>query len=281
MQTFSPGLMNENRPNVDPELVREEFLLLLEDVRRHARARKAEGEPWLFRSPDALSVLKHWGKEARPGKEEGGGPKKADGNASKPRHGGGSIRREGLEVLEQELSGCGRCSLGAQTRRFVFGTGNPRARILLVGGCPGEGQDRQGSPFTGPAGELLGRIIGGMKLPAEDIYFTTLVKCRPESGRAPAPEEAAACLPFLARQAAAVRPEVIIALGRSAASALCPDFSGVSEEGCELLSFQGVPLVVTYAPEFLLQAGNTNEEKKRKLVVKRDMLMVKNILGLE
>ncbi|OGW28111.1 MAG: uracil-DNA glycosylase, partial [Nitrospinae bacterium RIFCSPLOWO2_12_FULL_47_7] len=127
-----------------------------------------------------------------------------------------------LEEIRQEIGDCTRCKLSKTRTHIVFGSGNPNAKLVFVGEGPGADEDAQGLPFVGRAGKKLTEIIeSGMGLNREnDTYICNIVKCRPPENRDPEPDEVSACKPFLAKQLKAIRPKVIVALGKPAASTL-------------------------------------------------------------
>src|SRR5262249_62382046 len=126
-----------------------------------------------------------------------------------------------LEAVREALGECTRCRLHQGRSRIVFGDGNPDADLLFVGEGPGAEEDRRGLPFVGRAGELLTSMIEkGLGIPRRDVYICNIVKCRPPGNRTPQADEARTCGTFLDGQIAAVRPKVIVALGKPAASLL-------------------------------------------------------------
>lgn len=164
-----------------------------------------------------------------------------------------------LSSFHDEICECTRCPLGQTRNRFVFGSGNPEAGIMFVGEAPGEEEDHQGLPFVGPAGRLLTRIIEAMELSREEVYICNVLKCRPPGNRDPAPEEVAACEPYLRRQIEIVQPKVICCLGRHAAHALLKTDLPLSRLRGSLHEYAGIPVIVTYHPGALLR----NEGFKR------------------
>ena len=164
-----------------------------------------------------------------------------------------------LDAIFNELGNCQRCGLGASRTKLAYGVGNPNARLVLVGDAPGREEDLQGEPFVGEAGQLLDRILQAMGLHRNDVYICNVLKCRPPNNRDPQPEEGATCEAFLVRQIAAVRPQVIIALGRFAAHSLLKTNAPISKLRGEWQSYQGIPLMPTYHPAYLLN----NPEGKR------------------
>ncbi len=165
----------------------------------------------------------------------------------------GTCRPETLEEIRADLGDCGRCPLCKGRKNIVFGTGNPRARLVFVGEAPGREEDLQGEPFVGEAGKLLDRILFAMGLERQDVYICNVEKCRPPNNRDPLPEEIAACEPFLKRQLAAIRPDVIVTLGRFAAQTLLNSPLPISRLRGRWQSYQGIPLMPTYHPAFLLR----------------------------
>ncbi len=187
-------------------------------------------------------------------------------------HAGG----ETLEDVRNDLGDCRRCGLAAARTQLVFGVGNPNARLLLVGEAPGREEDLQGEPFVGEAGRLLDRILLAMKMQREEVYICNVLKCRPPNNRDPLPEEVATCEVFLARQVAAVKPQVIVALGRFAVQSLLQTKTPISRLRGEWQSYQGVPLMPTYHPAYLLR----NPEGKRDVWEDmKEVLRLMNSLG--
>lgn len=162
--------------------------------------------------------------------------------------------------LEEAVAGCVRCGLCQSRNRTVFGTGDRKANWLFVGEGPGRNEDLQGEPFVGPAGKLLDNMLLAMDLRrGENAFIANVVKCRPTGAdgrdRPPAPEEAAACMPYLERQIALLKPEVIVALGKTAGTALLglPSDTPLASLRGKVHRHAGLPLVVTYHPAYLLR----------------------------
>jgi len=192
----------------------------------------------------------------RYGKDEVGGDTERHPSFETRKAGGGT-----LEEIAAEAARCSLCPLHATRTRVVFGEGNPRARLVFVGEAPGADEDRQGRPFVGRAGQLLTRIIEAMKLKREDVYICNILKCRPPGNRDPRGEEIAACEPYLVRQLAAIGPEVICALGTFAARTLLKTEAPITVLRGRFHSYQGVPLMPTYHPAYLLR----NPEAKKQV----------------
>jgi len=160
-----------------------------------------------------------------------------------------------LAEVRQELGDCTRCKLCQGRQNIVFGSGNPQADLVFVGEGPGADEDDQGLPFVGRAGKKLTEIIEkGMQLNREkDVYICNIVKCRPPGNRDPETDEIAACKPFLIQQLQAIRPKVIVALGKPAASTLLGRNVAITKERGTWHEFQGIKLMLTFHPAYLLR----------------------------
>jgi len=159
-----------------------------------------------------------------------------------------------LEAVRSELGECQRCTLCENRRSIVFGDGNPDADLLFIGEGPGENEDLQGLPFVGRAGELLTQMIEkGIGLARGDVYICNIVKCRPPGNRNPLPPEVAACRPFLDGQIDAVRPKVIVTLGRPAASLLLGRDVAITRVRGTWQEYRGIPLMPTLHPAYVLR----------------------------
>jgi uracil-DNA glycosylase family 4 len=162
--------------------------------------------------------------------------------------------RPDLEAVRRELGECTRCALAAGRTQIVFGDGNPHADLMFIGEGPGQEEDRRGLPFVGRAGELLTQMIEkGLGIPRSEVYICNIVKCRPPNNRTPLDGEVAACRPFLEGQIAAIRPKVIVALGRPAASALLGRNVAITKLRGTWHSFAGIPLMPTLHPAYVLR----------------------------
>jgi DNA polymerase len=196
--------------------------------------------------------------------------------AEPPAQAAGSIEDpEGaLQELRVEIGDCTRCRLCEKRTRLVFGTGNPRARIMFIGEGPGYEEDRQGLPFVGKAGQLLNRIIQAMGMTREEVYIANIVKCRPPDNRTPLPDEAATCSEFLREQIRIIRPQVICALGSVAVGTLLQSSASISRLRGEFRTLEDGTLVMpTFHPAYLLR----NPEKKKE--VWEDMKIVLDFLA--
>ncbi len=159
----------------------------------------------------------------------------------------------GWSELTALVEGCSRCKLhGLGRQRTVFGEGDAKTRLMFIGEGPGAEEDEQGRPFVGPAGQLLTKMIEAMHLNREQVYLAYIVKCRPPNNRPPEPDEAEACLPVLRRQIALIRPEVIVLLGAIPLGFLL-GLKGIMKERGQWRELDGIPVMPTYHPSFLLR----------------------------
>jgi DNA polymerase len=161
--------------------------------------------------------------------------------------------RQGLAVVRDDLGDCQRCKLALGRKNLVFGVGNPDAELVFVGEAPGADEDLQGEPFVGKAGQLLTKMIEAMGYRREDVYICNVLKCRPPGNRNPEPDEVASCEPFLKRQLAAIRPRMIVALGKFAAQCLLRDDTPITRLRGGFRSYEGIPLMPTLHPAYLLR----------------------------
>ena len=163
-------------------------------------------------------------------------------------------RLAALESLRAEIGDCTRCPLAYAGRKtIVFGDGDPNARLMFVGEGPGADEDASGLPFVGKAGQLLNNMIAAMGLKREEVYIANIVKCRPPGNRTPEFIEATTCSQFLVRQIDIVHPEVIVALGATAATYLLGVKQSLASLRGQWHSVRGAKVAVTYHPAFLLR----------------------------
>lgn len=158
-----------------------------------------------------------------------------------------------LEDLERLVAACTRCPLHKTRLNPVPGEGNPNAQMMLIGEGPGETEDKLGRPFVGRAGELLNEILSAIELPREEVYIANIVKSRPPQNRKPLPDEVSACIPYLYRQIALIKPKVILALGGTSGESLLNVRKSLTELRGKVHRFAGIPLIVTYHPAALLR----------------------------
>jgi DNA polymerase len=184
-------------------------------------------------------------------------------------------RPTALEAIREDIGDCTRCPLAyAGRRKIVFADGDWNARLMFVGEGPGADEDTQGLPFVGKAGQLLNNMINAMGLKREQVYIANIVKCRPPANRTPEPVEANTCSQFLLRQIDVVQPEVIVALGSTAATYLLGVKQSLAGLRGRWHSCRGAKLAVTYHPAFLLR------DPRQKGEAWKDLQMVMKELGL-
>lgn len=169
-------------------------------------------------------------------------------------------RAAALQVIQEDIGECTRCALHAGRHTIVFGQGDPNARLMFVGEGPGADEDAQGLPFVGRAGQLLNNMIAAMGLKREEVYIANVVKCRPPNNRTPEPDEANTCLPFLLRQIDVIRPQVLVALGATAATYLLGQRQPLAGLRGRIHAVRGTSLIVTYHPAYLLRDPRQKKE---------------------
>lgn len=158
-----------------------------------------------------------------------------------------------LEEIRREMGRCRRCKLYPGAKNLVFGEGSPSARLMFIGEAPGAEEDLQGRPFVGEAGQLLNRILHKMGIPREEVYITNVVKSHPPENRDPEPDEIAACLPFLKKQIAAIRPEVIVTLGKIATQSLLGAKEPITKIRGQWQRYDHIRVMPTFHPSYLLR----------------------------
>ncbi len=180
--------------------------------------------------------------------------------APKPTEADLEAARRRLQEIAAEIAECRKCPLHRTRTQTVPGQGFPRPEILFVGEGPGQDEDRQGLAFVGRAGALLTRMITAMGLSREEVFIANVVKCRATENyamvkdRAPTLDEMQACLPYLRAQIAVLRPQVIVTLGNAALEGLT-GLKGITRLRGQWREYDGVPLLPTYHPAFLLRGG--------------------------
>jgi DNA polymerase len=230
-------------------------------------------------SPVAVSV------PATPELREGGRETSASPTSLRQGYGGQAGQRlhgapnkaQLLEPIRQRVCACTKCANLASSRtQTVFGVGNPDADLMFIGEAPGMDEDQQGEPFVGRAGQLLTRIIKAMNLTREDVYIANILKCRPDmprgsfGNRAPTPTEMQTCRPYLAEQIEIIQPKVLVALGAVAVEGLLGMRGTMRELRGRWHAYDGIPLMITYHPAYLLRNQAPSEKRK----VWEDMLQV-------
>ena len=161
-----------------------------------------------------------------------------------------------LEQLDNLINKCTSCKLHEGRNKFVFGSGNPNADVMVVGEGPGAEEDKQGLPFVGRAGKLLTDILKAIKFERDDVYIANIVKCRPPDNRTPLPDEMDTCLPYLKKQIEIIKPKVILCLGLTAARGLLKKRDSLTCMRGKVFEFENAKVMVTYHPAALLRNPN-------------------------
>jgi DNA polymerase len=166
-----------------------------------------------------------------------------------------------LQAIAEEARVCTRCALHEGRHNSVFARGGGASGLVFVGEGPGEEEDRQGSPFVGPAGQLLDRMIVAMQLGRDDVYVCNIVKCRPPNNRKPEAEEMSRCMPYLSEQLAVLQPRVIVALGATAVQGLLGTSEGITRLRGQWKLYKGkIPVMPTFHPAYLLRTPTAKRE---------------------
>ena len=183
------------------------------------------------------------------------------------------LSTETLEDIWRDIGAdCTRCALCSGRTQVVNTHGNPKARLMFVGEAPGADEDAQGKPFVGRAGQLLTKMIEAMGLKREEVIIGNVNRCRPPGNRQPTLEEAAICRPFLFREIAAVRPEVIVVMGNTALRNLLEVKAGISSVRGRFQDYQGIKVMPTFHPAYLLRDPSKKRETWEDLKKVRDYL---------
>src|SRR5262249_48116956 len=181
--------------------------------------------------------------------------------ADRPGDEDGIPRPQALEAVRAELGDCQRCKLAPKRTNLVFCSGNANAELAFVGEAPGYDEDQQGLPFVGRAGQLLTKIIESINLKRDDVYICNVLKCRPPENRNPEPDEVASCNPFLKKQLAAIRPQIVCCLGTFAAQTVLQTAAPISKLRGKFFDVDGIRVIATFHPAYLLRSP----EKKREV----------------
>ena len=185
-------------------------------------------------------------------------------------------RAAALAAIQKDIGDCTRCPLAyAGRHNIVFGDGDPNAKLMFVGEGPGADEDAQGLPFVGKSGQLLNNMIAAMGLKREQVYIANIVKCRPPANRAPEPAEANTCTQFLVRQMDVVQPQIVVALGATAAMYLLGARQSLASLRGRFHMVRGAKVAITYHPAFLLR------DPRQKVEAWKDLQMVMAEMGLK
>jgi uracil-DNA glycosylase len=180
-----------------------------------------------------------------------------------------------LETFNRAICNCVKCPLGQTRTKFVFGVGNPHARVVFVGEAPGHDEDIKGIPFVGRAGQLLDQMLAKIGLDRTHVYICNVLKCRPPNNRDPQPEEVAACKPYLMTQLSLLNPELLVCLGRHAAATLMGIESPMKDLRGRVIPWEGIKVMITYHPAYYLR------NQSQLIVGDQDFRLLRQILDGE
>lgn len=179
---------------------------------------------------------------------------------------------ETFEQIHAEIGDCTRCPLHLERTHVVHTEGNRKARLMFVGEAPGADEDAQARPFVGRAGQLLTKIIEAIGMKREEVLIGNVNRCRPPGNRAPLPDEAATCKPFLEREIAVAQPEVIVVLGNTALRNLLDSREGITRARGRFHDYKGIRVMPTFHPAYLLRDPSKKRETWEDLKQVRDYL---------
>lgn len=182
-----------------------------------------------------------------------------------------------LKTLRQCVADCTLCSLHQTRTQTVFGIGNEKAKLMIIGEAPGFHEDQQGEPFVGRAGQLLNAMLNAIGLKRSDVYIANILKCRPPNNRDPVPTEVLQCTPYLKQQIALIQPDVLCAVGRIAAQYLLDTQESLGQLRHKIHAYgeNKLPLLITYHPAYLLRNPSAKSEAYQDLQRLQEFLLVK------
>lgn len=231
-----------------------DFARALRALRKHLEYLKEEGVTEVEVSRATLNALKLRAKPATTRPAVRPVPARPAGPPPPPKAAPGDAVSEGLAAIAKEVAACRACRLCEKRTNVVPGQGNPRPEIMFIGEGPGADEDEQGLAFVGRAGQLLTQIITAMGFTRDQVFIGNVVKCRPPENRKPEPDEMAACLPFLERQIALLKPKLIVTLGATAYIGLFKvEEVAITHERGIWMEFNGIPVMPTLHPSYLLR----------------------------
>jgi len=184
-----------------------------------------------------------------------------------------------LQKLEELINGCQKCVLAKNRNKFVFGSGNPNADVMVIGEGPGAEEDKQGLPFVGRAGKLLTDILKAINFTRDEVFIANVVKCRPPGNRTPQQQEMDTCIPYLKKQIDLIKPKLILCLGLTAAQGILKLNTNLSSMRGKFYDFENTKVLVTYHPAALLRNPNWKKpawEDVQKFRALYDELIKKN-----
>jgi len=248
----------------------------MDQARRHAYLRAMGIVPWVPRGMElepiapALAPVPESEPESEPEPRTDPGPQALPARPGSPlvdspplraaaafeQAMGGDVASLDWDALGAAVADCRACGLCETRTQTVFGVGDRRASLLVIGEAPGADEDREGEPFVGRAGQLLNRMLAAIGLQRQQVYIANILKCRPPGNRDPRPEEVLRCQPYLMRQIALIGPRIILAVGRISAQTLLGTDAPLGRLRGRWLELgpDAIPLRVTYHPAYLLRS---------------------------
>ncbi|ASQ89819.1 uracil-DNA glycosylase [Prosthecochloris sp. GSB1] len=179
-----------------------------------------------------------------------------EANTTHDRQESASGRYSDLADLMEQSKTCTKCRLSATRKNFVFGEGNPRARLVVIGEAPGADEDTLGRPFVGRSGKLLDKILEAIGFSRNDVFICNIIKCRPPENRNPLKDEIECCMPWLTGQLELIAPKMLLLLGRVAANTILDNKQSMNGMRGKIIRWNGFDTVVTYHPAALLRNPN-------------------------
>ena len=195
-----------------------------------------------------------------------------DGAGDEAASSAGAVTSGTLSVLQADAATCTRCRLAEGRTQVVFGRGAAGAELVVVGEAPGSEEDRTGLPFVGPAGKLLDLLLLSVGFDRESVYICNVLKCRPPNNRNPLPDEVEQCSDWLHGQLEAIRPKVLLAVGKFAGQTLTGTESPIGRLRGQVHSFRGIPVVATYHPAYLLRTPSATRKTWQDFQLMRQVL---------
>lgn len=198
---------------------------------------------------------------ARPARRPESTGTRPEAGAETARPPGIRVPGDSLDAIAEQIAACTACPLCKTRNNTVPGEGNGDAPdVMFIGEGPGADEDEQGRPFVGKAGQLLDKMIAAMGYRRDEVFIGNIVKCRPPDNRVPSPEEMNACLPYLRAQIGLIRPKLIVALGKTAVQGLLNEKVAITRQRGVWRTWQGIDLMPTYHPAYLLRSPNRKGE---------------------
>ncbi len=169
-----------------------------------------------------------------------------------------------LETLKAVVEKCSLCPLSKTRNKVVFGEGPSHPAVMIIGEAPGRKEDLEGRPFVGKSGELLTRMLRAINMDRQEVFITSVIKCRPPGNRTPLQEEIRACMPYLERQIALLSPKIILCLGGTAAQSLLGTNKSLTSLRGKFFDYNHIKVIVTYHPAYLLRFGGMKQKEYKK-----------------